>query len=48
MSKLEAPVRASIPRVIVAGRSEKRGYLADGEAFLVGEYEITVHLRREP
>lgn len=34
------------PRVIVGGRAEKRGYLSDGESFLVGEYEVSVHLRR--
>lgn len=33
------------PRVIVGGRAEKRGYLSDGESFLVGEYEVTLHLR---
>ncbi len=36
------------PRVIVGGRAEKRGSLADGESFLVGEYEVTLHLRRDP
>lgn len=34
------------PRVIVDGRAEKRGYLADGDSFLVGEFEVTVNLRR--
>lgn len=36
------------PRVIVGGRSEKQGYLSDGESFLVGEFEVTLHLRRDP
>lgn len=35
------------PRVIVGGRAEKRGYLSDGESFLVGEYEVTVHLKHD-
>lgn len=34
------------PRVVVGGRAEKRGSLADGESFLVGEYEVTVHLAK--